>query len=439
MEQHGLLTWRSSEADKPGEEQGWSLGRRLDKDAAEKFAKAAGIRNADQVDMKFLQRSYEASLRPGLQDTSARIADMDAAGVAAAVIFHGGLNGQSIPFSTTGLIAWGDSRYNHLEPVGVRIYNRWLADFVAEAPERTSGSLTSRSPIPRPACARSSGRPSAGLKGINLPAPRGDFPMLNDPVWEPLWAACEATGMSLNTHGGGGEHYPYKGQGAQAMYMMETPWRTRRGVWVMILGGVFDRHPGLKLVLTEQWIDWAVAGDRATWTASTTVRPALAARDASAATVGVLPARTASSAPASSRTGRRSSAIEHDLVANTMWGDDYPHAEGTWPHTREAMRFTFSDIDQKHVAAVPRRHRDRRVRTRPRQAARRSPPRSARPSPRSPRRARPPRTRRSASTRSAPVRGSSLMSDVRRSASVAVPVGHRRRGRAPPRARLGAS
>ena len=48
MEQHGLLTWRSSEADKPGEEQGWSLGRRLDKDAAEKFAKAAGIRNADQ-------------------------------------------------------------------------------------------------------------------------------------------------------------------------------------------------------------------------------------------------------------------------------------------------------------------------------------------------------------------------------------------------------
>ena len=25
----------------------------------------------------------------------------------------------------------------------------------------------------------------------------------------------------------------------------------------MILGGVFDRHPGLKLVLTEQWVDWA--------------------------------------------------------------------------------------------------------------------------------------------------------------------------------------
>ena len=84
---------------------------------------------------------------------------MDRAGVAAAVIFHGGLNGQSIPFSTTGLIAWGDSRYNHLEPVGVRIYNRWLADFVSRRPSVTPGSPTSRSRIPRRASGRSSGRP----------------------------------------------------------------------------------------------------------------------------------------------------------------------------------------------------------------------------------------------------------------------------------------
>ena len=82
--------------------------------------------------------------------------------------------------------------------------------------------------------------------------------MFNDPVWEPLWRACEETGLSLNTHGGGGEHYPYEGPGAQAMYMMETAWRTRRGAWVMILSGIFARHPGLKLVLTEQWIDWSV-------------------------------------------------------------------------------------------------------------------------------------------------------------------------------------
>ncbi|HVM63304.1 MAG TPA: hypothetical protein VMU14_00480, partial [Acidimicrobiales bacterium] len=110
MEHHGLLSWRSSEAGKDGQDETWSMGKsraELGKEQAEEFGRAAGIRNADQVDARFLQRSYVASLLPGLQDHSARLADMDRAGVAAAVIYHGGLNGQSIPFSTTGLITWG--------------------------------------------------------------------------------------------------------------------------------------------------------------------------------------------------------------------------------------------------------------------------------------------------------------------------------------------
>lgn len=351
MEGHGLLSWRSSEAAKPGEDESWSLGKsraELGKEQAERFGEVAGIRNADQVNLRFLQRSYDASLLPGLQDHSARLADMDSAGVAAAVIYHGGLNGQSIPFSTTGLISWGDSRYNHLESVGVRIYNRWLADFVSEAPERHAG--IAHIPISDPAaCVREvEWAAEAGLKGINLPAPRGDFPMHNDPVWERLWGACEETGLSLNTHGGGGEHYPYKGSGAQAMYMMETTWRTRRGVWVMILGGVFARHPSLKLVLTEQWMDWAASvmadmdglyeGPGGTGLRSTLPRrPSDYFRQNCFIGASFL------------SNWEAKFGIEHDLASNIMWGDDYPHAEGTWPHTRQAMQFTFFDIDPKYT------------------------------------------------------------------------------------------
>jgi len=344
MEGHGLLSYRSSEAAKPGADESWSLGR----SQAERFGKSAGIRNADQVGLRFLQRSYEHSLMPGLQDHSARIADMDKSGVAADVIFHGGLNGQSIPFSTTGLIAWGDSMYNPLEPVGVRIYNRWLADFVSSAPQRHAG--IAHIPISDPeACVREvEWAAAAGLKGINLPAPRGDFPMLNDPVWEPLWAACEDTGLSLNTHGGGGEHYPYQGQGAQTMYMMETAWRTRRGLWVMILGGVFARHPRLKLVLTEQWLDWApgVIDDM----------DGLYKGPVSSAVRAALPEPPSEYFMRNCYIGASFMAnweakfgIEHDLAFNIMWGDDYPHAEGTWPHTRQAMRSTFHDIEPTHI------------------------------------------------------------------------------------------
>src|SRR3546814_7885155 len=108
-----MLTWRSSEA-KDGDDESWVIGkpRALASGEAEEFGKVAGFRNPDQMDRAFLQRSYEASLVPGLQDSTARLADMDRSGVAACVIYHGGLNGQSIPFSTTGLISWGHSRYN---------------------------------------------------------------------------------------------------------------------------------------------------------------------------------------------------------------------------------------------------------------------------------------------------------------------------------------
>jgi predicted TIM-barrel fold metal-dependent hydrolase len=132
------------------------------------------------------------------------------------------------------------------------------------------------------------------------------------------------------------------------MYMMETTWRTRRGVWVMILGGVFDRHPGLKLVLTEQWADWAVQ----------------VIADMDGLYHGPMASAVRAALPRAPSEYFRQSCfigasfmsnweakfiIEHDLVANAMWGDDYPHAEGTWPHTRQAMQFTFHDIDEEHT------------------------------------------------------------------------------------------
>lgn len=334
---------RSSEAPKPGGEESWSLMPKPG-DMPEDFAAKAGIRHAEQVDLASIQRSYEHSLVPGLSDPRARHADMDSLGIAGDVIFHGGLNGQSVPFSTTGLVTWGDSSYNHLEKVGVRIYNRWLADFVSSAPERHAG--IAHIPVSDlDACVTEvEWAAKAGLRGgINFPAPRSDIPMLNEPAWENLWSACEDTGMPLNTHGAGGEHYPYRGPGAVAMYMMETTWRTRRGLWILIFGGVFERHPRLKFVLTEQWADW--------------VPSTLANMDSLYYGPGNSALRAGLPKPPSEyfrqncyigasfmSNEEAKMGVEHNLADRLMWGDDYPHAEGTWPDTRESIRFAFSDI-----------------------------------------------------------------------------------------------
>jgi hypothetical protein len=35
-----------------------------------------------------------------------------------------------------------------------------------------------------------------------------------------------------------------------------------------------------------------------------------------------------------------------------MWGQDYPHTEGTYPYTTEALRHTFAGLDVGEVAPM---------------------------------------------------------------------------------------
>ena len=36
-------------------------------------------------------------------------------------------------------------------------------------------------------------------------------------------------------------------------------------------------------------------------------------------------------------------------VGNIAWGSDYPHPEGSWPHTREQMIQTFRGIPEEEL------------------------------------------------------------------------------------------
>ena len=88
----------------------------------------------------------------------------------------------------------------------------------------------------------------AGLAGgISLPpiSLSGDYPMYNDPVYEPLWAACEATGMPLNIHGGGDTPFYGGGPESIALILAESDFWSRRALPFLIFGGVFDRYPDL--------------------------------------------------------------------------------------------------------------------------------------------------------------------------------------------------
>lgn len=75
----------------------------------------------------------------GHHDSAARLADYDHDGIAAGVLFHGSMNLEPIPFVASPLGKPKQDPDRDLLGVGQRIYNRWIADFVAQAPHRHIG------------------------------------------------------------------------------------------------------------------------------------------------------------------------------------------------------------------------------------------------------------------------------------------------------------
>ena len=39
-------------------------------------------------------------------------------------------------------------------------------------------------------------------------------------------------------------------------------------------------------------------------------------------------------------------------VGNLMWGNDFPHPEGTWPHTRDWLRMRFHDVPEDETRLI---------------------------------------------------------------------------------------
>ncbi len=285
----------------------------------------------------------------GLQDPHARLADMDAQGVAVDVVFAGGQNDEPLPFVGSGIGA-GPRRWDaDLRALGSHIWNQWLSDFVSVAPERFVGAM--QVPIWDVDKALDEVRWSHahGLRAINLPAPRSDFAPYNDPVYEPLWSFCAEAGLPLLTHSGGGDRpLGVDGPGANPLlHQAETQWFSRRALWQLILSGVFERHPNLKMVFTEQRVEWVVHTlkelESIHYSHLRWQRPSQPPSHYWEQNCAV-----AASFMAPFEVALRDKVGLHQL----MWGSDYPHVEGTWPDTQLSIRHTFADVPEDDMRLI---------------------------------------------------------------------------------------
>ncbi|HLN16771.1 MAG TPA: amidohydrolase family protein [Acidimicrobiales bacterium] len=290
-------------------------------------------------------------------DSQLRLRDLESQGVVAEVLFPNGL-----PFGDRRFEDAGFSHDHDLDRQARLAYNRWLADFCGETPGRRAGQALVAFDDVEQAVGDIHWAKEHGLGGIMMPAlePGGTF--FFDPVLDPVWAACVDVDLPISQHGGtGAPAYHPPGFAALMTLATEHSFFSGRSLWQMILGGVFDRFPDLRLVFVETEADWIAPAiekiDRRLgwgddWMGFSTHIGRLRqfkkfAREywASNCYAGISPF-TATQVPMehlADGSGAPNSGAFHIGADNAMFGVDYPHFESIFPETKGHVAEMIAD------------------------------------------------------------------------------------------------
>src|ERR1700728_4204423 len=215
-------------------------------DQVDEMGKAfSSLRPEETVDAPeaLIRAAQSARMRAveGAHDMHARIGDMNSDGVVAELIFHGVQDLRPVPWIglagfTLGELVNTDAR--ELSIVGMRIFNRWLADAVAIEPERHVAAALLPIWDIHLAIEELRWARGAGLKAVNFPSPRRGLTFYDDPVWEPFWSACEEFEMPLVTHAGALDREDSSSSGIAAPFLQSIElggWPSRRALARLIL------------------------------------------------------------------------------------------------------------------------------------------------------------------------------------------------------------
>jgi predicted TIM-barrel fold metal-dependent hydrolase len=331
-------------------------GTFFDQDAVDDYAEKAGDEGFSRVRMAgagLLGRSDAALLdmlseeggalspRKGEWDADTRRGELEADGIVGEVIFP-----QMAPFGA-GLLQYRTQIDPEQNLAGIRAYNRFLADLCNANPGRHAGvALINVDDIDVTVQEVRDAKERGLWGGVLLPTSTGDHPYYHHPRYEPLWAVCEDIGMPIHSHSGWSPDYG-DAPAATAMYISEVDMWAHRPFAALVWSGAFERHPGLQLVLTETGCSWILETLRCLefkadlpffqhFTKELSLRPTGYFERQCHLGASFLPSHEA--------------VDRHRIgVDKYMWGSDYPHLEGTWPNTLDALRATFGDIPEEET------------------------------------------------------------------------------------------
>jgi predicted TIM-barrel fold metal-dependent hydrolase len=279
-----------------------------------------------------------ADMRPGSYDAKARLADLDADGIACQVVFP------SVTLEGARVCA----RERELQLCCVRAYNEWLAEFCADSGGRLSGLGVMPTTGVDDALAELEQAVSFGHRGFLLSSfPNGSRDP--EPDDEAFWGAVEASGLPAVVHLGSlvaprATQWPDTRKlsflavagaakaGADAIQLAAT----------FLFSGMFERCPGVRLVLAEAGIGWIPTALEQLDAMFLRYRWVGEAVERMQAMPSELFRRHVWATFIVDRVGLEQ--LDRLPPGHVCWSTDYPHDTSDWPNSRASIEHQFRGL-----------------------------------------------------------------------------------------------
>ena len=268
-------------------------------------------------------------------DPDARLGEQDRDGIAAEVIYP-----------TVGMVLCNHADLDYKKAC-FDAYNRWIAEYCGAHPERLLGAGQTAMRTPEEGIEDLRAIADAGLRGVMLPGVPGveDY---DSTVYDEFWQAAIDLGLPLSFHILTTRAEHTRGPAMNGFLTIVRGCQDIMGT--LVLGGVFERHPRLKVVCVE-----ADAG----WVPHYMYRMDHAYKRHR---YWLPPGQKLSKLPSEYFRENIYTTFQDDWVAfktadlmnwrRLMWANDFPHSDSTWPWSQQMLEEHKKDLSAEQREAI---------------------------------------------------------------------------------------
>ncbi|MBK0392553.1 amidohydrolase family protein [Ramlibacter algicola] len=283
-----------------------------------------------------LDRTKGAMFQQRGNPSADRYEDMDYDGIDAEILFP-----------NKGLTNWS-SPDSALHVAMCRVYNDWVHEVFGGSTRSFPTACVAPADIP--ACVAEIERVAKlGFHSVTMPplvAGKG----YNLPDYDPVWAALQETGMPVCFHAGTGKDpRTASGDGGAIInYVVHAMNTVLEPTVQLCASGVFDRFPGLNFATIEAGVGW--------------VPYALWAMDHGFEKHAFWVSPKLKNKPSEYFKRHGHASFQDDPIGietrawsgidSILWGNDYPHIEGTWPYSEQVTSRLTNGLTREEKAKI---------------------------------------------------------------------------------------